>query len=301
MTPETIQHLLRARRVAVHHAGALGDSVLLWPMVRALHRRGVGTTLVAPRHLASLARRSLGIEALDEDRPEFKALRTAHDRDGRDERPLRLEADGVVAWQLGDGSSGLAWQERLQRLYPKSTITMQTVRPDSRFARKWSESAAGGGAESRSVRREAPVVCFVGAGSPEKRWPLDRWIELAGRLETWASVRLVAGAAEFERFDDSERGAFDRARGVWALDLASLHGVIGESRAVIAADTGPAHLAAQLGLATLSLFGPTDPEQWAPVGPRVRALSPPRLASMQWLEVAQAERAARALLETFDS
>ncbi len=300
MTPEMIQRLLAARRVAVHHAGALGDSVLLWPMLRAMRRRGVVTTLVAPRHLASLAQRTLGIEALDEDRPEFRPLWITHDRVGCEERSLTREADAVVAWHIGDGASREAWQPRLQRLYPNATIAVQSDRPDSRCARAWSDPAIGGGAELSSVRREAPVDCFVGAGSQEKRWPLDRWIELAGRLDPWACVRLVAGAAEIERFDDAERRAFDRAHGVWALDLASLHGVIGESRALVAADTGPAHLAAQLGLATLSLFGPTNPEQWAPVGPRVRALSPPQPAPMQWLEVAQVERAARALLETCD-
>ncbi len=296
MTPETIQRLLASRRVAVHHAGALGDSVLLWPMLRALHRRGVGTTLIAPRHLADLAQRALGIEALDEDRPEFRPLWHAHDDRACNEGALARDADAVVAWHLGDGAPRDAWEAGLRRVHPRAMLVVQTDRPDSRLARAWSDPAIGGGAESRAAHREAPIVCFVGAGSQEKRWPLDRWIELAKRL----GARLVAGAAEFDRFDDGERRAFDRARGEWAVDLASLYNAIGACRALVAADTGPGHLAAQLGLHTLALFGPTDPDRWAPVGPRVRVLSPPRPAPMRWLEAADAELATRTMLVACD-
>jgi len=40
----------------------------------------------------------------------------------------------------------------------------------------------------------------------------------------------------------------------------------------VGADTGPTHLAAAAGTATVALFGPTDPARFGPVGPRVRIL-----------------------------
>ena len=40
----------------------------------------------------------------------------------------------------------------------------------------------------------------------------------------------------------------------------------------VGADTGPTHLAAAAGTPTVALFGPTDPERFGPVGPRVRVL-----------------------------
>ncbi|MBK8594004.1 MAG: lipopolysaccharide heptosyltransferase I [Holophagales bacterium] len=40
----------------------------------------------------------------------------------------------------------------------------------------------------------------------------------------------------------------------------------------VGADTGPTHLAAAAGTPTVALYGPTDPERFGPVGPRVRIL-----------------------------
>jgi len=59
-------------------------------------------------------------------------------------------------------------------------------------------------------------------------------------------------------------------------------------------DSGPTHLAAQLGVATVALFGPTDPRRWAPVGPRVTILKPDAPADMDWLGV---DGAVEAVLE----
>jgi ADP-heptose:LPS heptosyltransferase len=47
-----------------------------------------------------------------------------------------------------------------------------------------------------------------------------------------------------------------------------------------------AHLAAAAGTPTLALFGPTDPAQWAPLGPRVRTLRRDPIESLRVSEVA---------------
>ncbi len=50
------------------------------------------------------------------------------------------------------------------------------------------------------------------------------------------------------------------------LDLKKSLKVLKESRLVLSTDSGPAHLAAALGVKTVSLFGATDSEKTAPVG-----------------------------------
>ena len=52
-----------------------------------------------------------------------------------------------------------------------------------------------------------------------------------------------------------------------------LSGVLAAARAYLGNDSGPSHLAAALGTPTLALFGPTNPRQFAPVGPKVSVLA----------------------------
>jgi ADP-heptose:LPS heptosyltransferase len=48
--------------------------------------------------------------------------------------------------------------------------------------------------------------------------------------------------------------------------------VIAELDALVGADSGPAHVAAAVGVPAITLFGPTDPRLTAPLGPGQTAL-----------------------------
>jgi ADP-heptose:LPS heptosyltransferase len=54
--------------------------------------------------------------------------------------------------------------------------------------------------------------------------------------------------------------------------LGRLAGVLSRCRAVVSPDSGPAHMAGALGVPVAAVFGPTSPERWAPMGPRVKVL-----------------------------
>jgi ADP-heptose:LPS heptosyltransferase len=54
-----------------------------------------------------------------------------------------------------------------------------------------------------------------------------------------------------------------------------LGALLSRAGAYLGNDSGISHLAAAWGAPTLSLFGPTDPAVWAPLGPRSRALRSP--------------------------
>jgi lipopolysaccharide heptosyltransferase III len=97
------------------------------------------------------------------------------------------------------------------------------------------------------------------SGSPRKNWPLDRFQALARRLERAMPVRWCAG------LDDPP---LDNA--VRIGDLYELACWLAGARLYIGNDSGVTHLAAAAGTPVLALFGPTDPEIWAPRGPHVR-------------------------------
>ncbi len=121
---------------------------------------------------------------------------------------------------------------------------------------------------------EPPFLLIqAGAGWPSKRYPPERWGEVARRLKettgltTW--VPIAPGeeglAAEIEA---SGGGA---ARTIPA-DLPTLAALIRRARLVMGGDSGPTHLAHALGTPVLMLMGPTDPTRHGPYGAPERAL-----------------------------
>lgn len=59
----------------------------------------------------------------------------------------------------------------------------------------------------------------------------------------------------------------------WPLRL--LGATLARAALFVGNDSGVAHLAAASGAPTLTLFGPTDPAIWAPVGPSVASVRAP--------------------------
>jgi ADP-heptose:LPS heptosyltransferase len=75
-----------------------------------------------------------------------------------------------------------------------------------------------------------------------------------------------------------------------------LGAVLERARLYVGNDSGISHLAAAWGAPVLALFGPTDPAQWAPIGPRVRVLRGGD-GSVENLELEDVVRAAREMLQ----
>jgi heptosyltransferase I len=101
-----------------------------------------------------------------------------------------------------------------------------------------------------------------------KRWPESHWIGLAQQalaagVEPLLRWHGAAERAEAERIAAAAPGT----RVLPAPDLETLRRVIGEASVVAANDSGPAHLAAALGIPSVTLYGATRPEHNGTVGP----------------------------------
>ncbi len=114
--------------------------------------------------------------------------------------------------------------------------------------------------KARGLRAPA-VVLFPGAGKPEKRWPLERFLGLARRLSRSHGVLLLTapGEAGLEREARS-------AGASWGCiaDLKVLGAVSRLAGAAVGNDSGPRHIAAASGARTLTLFGPEGLREWHP-------------------------------------
>lgn len=126
--------------------------------------------------------------------------------------------------------------------------------------------------------RDRIVVLNPGARRAEKRWPAERFCELASRLseEAAAKVLVVWGPGE----QDGARAIVDASRRGAAIlasptDLAALRALLRRGTVVVAGDTGPLHLAAALERPCVGLYGPTSASRNGPYGQAHRALQSP--------------------------
>ncbi|MEW6488412.1 MAG: glycosyltransferase family 9 protein [Thermodesulfobacteriota bacterium] len=122
-------------------------------------------------------------------------------------------------------------------------------------------------------REAAEILLHPGSGDPRKNVPAPVWAEVLGalRVRTQLPVTLVLGPAERERGGwEALSGAADRVRP--CESLTDLLAVLARARLFLGNDAGATHLSAALGIASVAVFGPSDPTLWRPMGPRIRVV-----------------------------
>lgn len=145
--------------------------------------------------------------------------------------------------------------------------------------------------------RNRVVVLNPGAGQPGKRWPVDRFRALAAQLadQAAAHVLVVWGPGEQALASAIAGSPAGRIALGPPTSLVQLIAILRRASLLVAADTGPLHLAAALGTPCLGLYGPTDPARNGPYGPGHRTLRAPD-GRMTSIDVQAALRAAMELL-----
>ena len=167
----------------------------------------------------------------------------AHDPDPRSAHASRWLADPVRAWGADPDP-----------LPPPLTPNSQEEDAAAAFCR----------ALPRSF-----LALHPGSGAPAKTWPAGRFHALAAALSPDRPWLLVRGPAEPPA--PPPRGAVVASE----LPLRILGAVLARAGLYVGNDSGVSHLAAAEGAPTLALFGPTAPEVWSPLGPRVVTLRAP--------------------------
>jgi heptosyltransferase-2 len=131
-------------------------------------------------------------------------------------------------------------------------------------------------ANRRTAAVPAPRVVLHPGGFAARRWKGEHYWDLAHQLiRAGFGVVLTGTAAERERFyaECGAPGVLPDRPGtldlMGQLAVRELMGVIATSQAIVSGATGPAHMAAALGVPTVSLFDPRRnnlPTRWRPLG-----------------------------------
>ena len=119
------------------------------------------------------------------------------------------------------------------------------------------------------------VILNPGAGWGAKRWPADRYGEVARQLAKDGFKPLInSGPGE----DDLVNAVVSASGGIAEsaeCSLAELIALTRRTRLFIGGDTGPMHLAAAMRVPVTAIFGPTDPARNGPYGTRSIVLRSP--------------------------
>jgi len=130
------------------------------------------------------------------------------------------------------------------------------------------EQGAGALRRSGVLREGAVGLAPTTVWGESKRWPAERFGELANRiLKRGMESVVVIGPGE-EQFAREVRCAAGWGIPVVGedLDVAGLAGVLARLSVLVCNDSGPMHLAAAVGTPGVALFGPTDPGRTGPLG-----------------------------------
>ncbi|MEM6334453.1 MAG: glycosyltransferase family 9 protein [Planctomycetota bacterium] len=293
------------------HQTALGDFAVALPILRAMAAHG-SAGVVAPWSRIELATALVpGLAGMDIELFEFSRLHVpggpAH------LSPLVAKAFGaaerVVSFIATDDSD---WAENVRRLAPGAELICVPPRPPD----DWAEPAAAyhaavldrAGVTSLSApdpgvdlhHPDGPIVVHPGSGSVAKQWPLERFEALIDRLhdaQPDRAIRVIAGEAEIDRWPPETLGHWQgRHHLIECRTAAALLDAMRDAAVYIGNDAGPTHVAAQAGLPTVALFGPSNPQVWSPVGPRVQAITSETPQAMDWLGVDAVESAVLAAI-----
>jgi len=151
-------------------------------------------------------------------------------------------------------------------------------------------------AEWKGGMRKA-IAIHPGAGKVCNRWPSERFAEVAEMLsrEFEALVVITAGPMDDEEVELVENASSVNIQVVHNKPIRRVASILKYMDLVVSNDTGIMHVAAGVGTPVLSLFGPTDPRQWAPLGEIHRYIKS-ETSDMGEISVSHVMRIAREML-----
>jgi ADP-heptose:LPS heptosyltransferase len=126
------------------------------------------------------------------------------------------------------------------------------------------------------INENRPVVAIhPGSGSSKKVWPPERFAEICRKAfeKYHAVILLISGPADVQGVQKvlslcSEINCIL----VENKPLPLLAAILEHCRVFLGNDSGVTHLAAAVNVPVVALFGPTDPQIWRPLGEKVKTI-----------------------------
>jgi len=286
--------------ILIIRPGAIGDTLLTFPVIQALRAQYddpriifVGNAAVLPLALAfglveevadyGDLRWSELFSAEGIHTPELRkqlqqtelAICWLRDPDGMVEHNLRLAGVKRVIIAPGRPPEG----RRIHVVdYLAETVAVRGVRWNLVYRVHVREPILLARGRDKSDPYDRYIAIHPGSGGAQKCWPAASFVTVIEHLwHRGYSILLLAGPADHERVSciQSSLSSPPKARMLDVLIDAPLVVVaehLQQCSCYLGNDSGITHLAAMLGIPTITLFGPSDPAMWRPLGPHVEVI-----------------------------
>ncbi len=121
-------------------------------------------------------------------------------------------------------------------------------------------------------QNERLVGLHVGAGKPQNRWPLAKFVSLVNKLEEKYDIKfyLTGSNADDEEISYVVKNSKVKFGLFLNKKISEVAALISLSNLFITNDTGVMHVAGATDTPQISIFGPTNPYIWAPYGKNKR-------------------------------
>ncbi|MCX6966683.1 MAG: lipopolysaccharide heptosyltransferase II [Verrucomicrobia bacterium] len=322
--------------IVVRSSNWLGDAVMTTPAVQAIKRGrpDVRLTVLVKAKLADYWRRIPEVDEVLTLEPSDSVFSVARKLRGRFDVAVVLPnsiRSALEPWLAGvPRRVGYPAQWRRKLLNQPRDISAkkrQQPRPARHQLFHYLELADWLGAEigtpqpadffstiARNALPSGPIkigLCPGAEYGPAKRWQPERFAQVANAVSAqreveWVLFGVAGDAAIGEEISGRITGKQTNLIG--KTTLAELMDRLSECAVLLTNDTGTMHLAAALGVPTVAIFGSTEPQLTAPLGPGHRILrhqvacSPCFLREcpidFRCMNAVTAEEAASAVLET---
>jgi heptosyltransferase-3 len=290
--------------ILIMRPGAIGDSLLAFPILRVLRRQYTNPHIIFASNAAVLPLAldsGLADEACDYGDLQWRTLFSASGIPNLSERYSFRTVDLAVCW-LRD-PDGIVQHNLLnagvkqvivapgrplegQRIhivdYLAETVGIKDIEKDICLLRR---SGMHFAPPQQAKFLLNAIAIHPGSGGARKCWPVEHFAEVLKRLwQRGCPILLLAGPADSERLYSLQQiispPTPDHLTTLENAPLLEVAQQLGHCVCYLGNDSGITHLAAMLGLPTLALFGPSDPVIWKPVGPQVEVIWEPNLEQL---------------------
>ncbi len=217
------------KRAFIYRRGGLGDTLLIFPIVEILKKKGYNITASGNRDYLSLARHLGWVDRIVPQKPEEAFDLAIEIGINGNLYPFPKEREWIVYYYLK--SLGLQGES-----YSK-TLPFNEIDPIFK----------------------GKVIIHPSSGSKKKNLPPRLFLRLK---ELYPDGIFVAGEADSWIGEYVKPFYFDN-------DIIKTASMLRGARLFIGADSGLSHLSSYLGVKTVVIYGPTDPLVWRPVGANI--------------------------------